>query len=101
MPLYVIEREIPGAGNMTDEEARQAVLASLDVIAKLGEDIQWIQSYVVEDKVYCIYFATDESLIHQHAEMVGAPANRISAVRRLVGPRGSAPPRVEHARRAS
>ncbi len=87
MPLYVIEREIPGAGDMTDEQSRQTILASLDVLEEMGEEIQWVQSYVVEDKIYCIYFATDENLIREHARKLGVPANRISEVRRLVNPR--------------
>jgi hypothetical protein len=92
MPLYVIERDIPGVGEMTDEQARQSVLASLDAIEELGEGIQWVQSYVVEDKIYCIYFATDESLLRQHAKKLGVPANRISEVRHLMDPTGSANP---------
>lgn len=92
MALYVIEREIAGVGNLTDDDSRQTVLASLDVLEELGEEIQWVQSYVVEDKVYCIYFAPDESLIRQHAKKMGLPANRISEVRHLMGPRGVSPP---------
>ncbi|HJR09852.1 MAG TPA: DUF4242 domain-containing protein [Rhodanobacteraceae bacterium] len=86
MPMYVIEREIPGIGNISDEQARQTILASLDVLDELGEEIRWVQSYVVEDKVYCIYFAPDESLIRRHAEKMGIPANRISEVRRMLDP---------------
>ena len=86
MPMYVIEREIPGIGDMSDEQARQTILASLDVLDELGEEIRWVQSYVVENKVYCIYFAPDETLIRRHAEKMGLPANRISEVRRLLDP---------------
>lgn len=86
MPMYVIEREIPGIGNISDEQARQTILASLDVLDELGEEIRWVQSYVVENKVYCIYFAPDESLIRRHAEKMGIPANRISEVRRMLDP---------------
>ena len=93
MPLYVIEREIPGVGDMTDEQSRQTVLDSLAVLAEMGDEIQWIQSYVVDDKIYCIYFATDERLIREHAEKLGVPANRISEVRRMVDPHQTpAPP---------
>jgi hypothetical protein len=77
---------------MTDEQSRQAVLASLEVIEELGEGIQWVQSYVVEDKIYCIYFASDESLIREHANKLGVPANRISEVRQLMSPKGSSKP---------
>ncbi len=86
MPLYVIERDMPGVGDMTDEQARQATLDSLEVIDDLGEGIQWVQSYVVEDKIYCIYFAAEEGLIHEHAEKLGIPASRVSAVRRMMEP---------------
>lgn len=92
MPLYVIEREMPGVGDMTDEQSRQTVLDSLDVLEHLGEEIQWVQSYVVEDKIYCIYFAPDENLIRQHAQKLGVPANRISEVRRMMNPHGATPP---------
>lgn len=95
MPLYVIERDIPGVGDMTDEQSRQTVLASLEVIEEMGDGIQWVQSYVVEDKIYCIYFATDESLIREHAQKLGVPANRISEVRRMVGPHGADKPPCE------
>lgn len=86
MPMYLIEREILSVGNMSDEQARQTILASLDVLDELGEEIRWVQSYVVEDKVYCIYFAPDENLIRRHAEKMALPANRISEVRRLLDP---------------
>lgn len=92
MPMYVIEREVPGVGEMTDEQSRQAVLGSLEVLEELGEEIQWVQSYVVEDKIYCIYFATDKALIRQHAQKLGMPANRVSEVRKLMDPRGATSP---------
>jgi hypothetical protein len=95
MPLYVIEREIPGAGDMTDAQARQSIIDSLNVLEEMGEEIQWVQSYVVEDKIYCIYFATDENLIREHARKLGVPADRISEVRRMVDPHGAKkPPRT-------
>lgn len=92
MPLYVIERETPGAGDMTDEQSRQSVLASLEVLEEMGDEIQWVQSYVVEDKIYCIYFATDERLIRKHAAKLGVPTNRISEVRHMMDPRGATRP---------
>ena len=86
MPEYVIEREIPGAGNFTEDEIREASLRSLAVLKDLGPHIQWLHSYVTNDKIYCVYFATDEEMIREHARISGFPANRISAVRRLLNP---------------
>ncbi len=84
MPKYVIEREWPGASKMTDAEIRESSLRSLDVLKKLGPEIRWIHSYVTDDKLYCIYYSPDESLIREHARLLGVPVNRISAVRRLL-----------------
>ena len=84
MPKYVIEREWPGASKMTEAELREASLRSLDVLKKLGPEIRWIHSYVTADKLYCIYYSPDESLIREHACLLGVPVNRISAVRRLL-----------------
>ena len=86
MPRYVIEREVPNAGDLTDEELRELSLRSLDVLNELGPKIQWINSYVTDNKVYCIYVAPDEDLIRRHAELTGSPANRISRVRHLLDP---------------
>jgi hypothetical protein len=86
MPEFVIEREIPGAHLLTEPELREAMLKSLEAIGQLGPEIQWLRSYVTEDKVYCVYFAPDEALIRKHASMVGIPANRVSAVRRMLDP---------------
>jgi cell division inhibitor SulA len=86
MPKYVIEREIPGIGNMTDAQIRDASRKSVAVLKELGPEIQWLQSYVTGDKLYCVYLAPDESLIREHAKRGGFPANRISAVRRLIDP---------------
>ena len=86
MPNYVIEREIPGASNMTEEQVREAALRSLSVLKDLGPQIQWLHSYVTEDKVYCIYLAPDEDTIREHARRVGIPADRVAAVRRLIDP---------------
>jgi hypothetical protein len=84
MPEFVIEREIPGAGKMTAEELRAAVEKSLAVMKELGPQIQWVHSYITDNKVYCIYRAPDEETILEHARRSGFPANRVSAVRRLV-----------------
>lgn len=86
MPQYVIEREIPGIGKMTEAQQRQTARDSMKVLGDLGSDIVWIESFVTDDKVYCIYFAPDESLIRRHARMLGVPVDRISAVRSLLGP---------------
>jgi len=86
MPKYVIEREVPGAGNLSDDQLREISQKSLKVLKELGSEIQWLHSYVTGDKVYCIYLAPDEAIIQEHAKLVGLPANRISAVRRLIDP---------------
>jgi uncharacterized protein DUF4242 len=86
MPKFVIEREIPGIGNMSDAEIREAARRSVAVLKELGPEIQWLQSYVTGDKLYCVYLAPDEALIREHAKKGGFPANRISAVRRLIDP---------------
>ena len=85
MPKYVIEREWPRASKMTDAELREASLRSLNVLKKLGPEIRWIHSYVTDEKLYCIYYSPDESLIREHARLLGVPVSRISAVRRLLG----------------
>jgi hypothetical protein len=87
MPEYVIEREMPGAGAMTEEQIRDVSLRSLEVLKGLGPQIQWLHSYVTDDRLYCVYLAPDESSIRDHARQLGVPANRISAVRRLIDPR--------------
>ena len=86
MPKFVIEREIPGAGNMTDAQLKEVSQTSVRVLREMGPGIQWLQSYVTGDKVYCVYLAADEGMIREHARRVGIPANRISAVRRLIDP---------------
>jgi hypothetical protein len=86
MPKYVIEREIPGAGEMTAEQLQAAARESLRVLAELGPQIQWLHSYVTDNKVYCIYWAPNVEIIQEHAKRAGVPANRISAVRRLMDP---------------
>jgi len=86
MPEYVIEREIPGAGKLTEEQIREVSLKSLEVLKDLGLRIQWLHSYVTDEKIYCVYFAPDEELIREHGRRAGVPVNRVSAVRRLVNP---------------
>jgi hypothetical protein len=84
MPQFVIERDVPGAGNMSQAEVRELARKSVEVLNELGPQIQWIHSYVTENKVYCIYLAPDEATIRQHAQRVGIPANRVAAVRRMM-----------------
>jgi hypothetical protein len=84
MPTFVIEREVPGAGSLTKEELRAAVLNSVSVLKAMGPQIQWVHSYVTDDKVYCVYLAPDEATILEHARRAGIPANRVSAVRRML-----------------
>jgi hypothetical protein len=86
MPQFVIEREIPGASKMSEAQLREASLASLEVLRQLGPEIRWIHSFVTDDKIYCIYYSPDETLIREHATRLGIPADRISAVRRLLDP---------------
>lgn len=86
MQQFVIEREVPGAGSLSESEIRNLSLRSLEVVNELGPQIQWLHSYVTEDKVYCVYLAPDENIIREHARRVGLPADRVSAVRRLIDP---------------
>jgi hypothetical protein len=86
MPKFVIEREIPGAGAMTREELHDASTLSCSVLDQLGPDIQWVHSFVTQDRIYCVYIAQSEQLIRDHAERSGFPANRVSEVRAIIDP---------------
>jgi predicted Rdx family selenoprotein len=86
MPKYVIEREIPGAGNLTPEQLQGVAAKSCDVLRAMGPQIQWVQSYVTNDKVYCVYISPNEQLIRDHAKKGGFPANKISEVREIIDP---------------
>ena len=86
MPKFIIERTVAGASKLTDAEIRESSLKSLEALRKLGPEIQWIHSFITDDKIYCIYFSPDESLIVEHGRMVGLPVDRVEAVRRLVDP---------------
>ena len=86
MPKFVIEREIPNAGSLTDSELKAISQQSMRVLNEMGPHIQWLHSYVADDKVYCVYLAPDEATVRQHALKSGIPANRITAVRRLIDP---------------
>ena len=82
----MIEREIPGAGSLSETQIRDVSLRSLQTLKEMGPKIQWLHSYVTEDKVYCVYLAPDEDSIREHARRTGIPADRVSAVRRLIDP---------------
>jgi hypothetical protein len=86
VPQFVIEREIPGAGTLSETQIRDISLRSLETLKGMGPQIQWLHSYVTEDKVYCLYLAPDEDSIREHARKVGIPADRVAAVRRLIDP---------------
>ena len=86
MPQYVIERVIPGAGSLSESQIREIALRSLQTLKEMGPQIQWLHSYVTEDKLYCVYLAPDENSIQEHAKRVGIPVDRVAAVRRLINP---------------
>jgi hypothetical protein len=86
MPKFVIEREIPGVGRLAPEELRAISQKSCDVLAQLGPQVQWVQSYVADEKLYCVYIAPDEAAIRRHAELGGFPANSIALVRSVIDP---------------
>lgn len=86
MPRYLIERDIPGAGDLTPAQLKAISQTSCAVLNELGPHIQWVHSYVTGDRVYCVYIAPDEALIRQHAEQGGFPANRISEVTSMIDP---------------
>lgn len=86
MPKYVIERDIPGAGQLSAEELRGISQKSCGVLSGMGPQIQWLHSYVTGDKVYCVYIAPNEAMVREHARQGGFPANRVSAVMTVIDP---------------
>jgi hypothetical protein len=86
MPKYIIERELPGAGNLSPQEIRGISQKSNQVLEALGPQIQWVESYVTDDKIYCVYISPNEELIKKHAQQGGFPANKISEVKRTIDP---------------
>jgi hypothetical protein len=86
MPKYVIERDLPGAGKLTPEQLQGVSQKSCGVLKKLGPEINWVESYVTDDKIYCVYVAPNADMIRRHAQEGGFPANRISEVRRVIDP---------------
>ena len=86
MPKYVIEREIPGAGKLSAQELQGISQKSCGVLQEMGPQIQWVQSYVTDDKIYCVYIAANEEMVREHAQKGGFPANRISEVKSVIDP---------------
>lgn len=86
MPKYVIEREIPGAGELSQEQLKAISQASCGVLSKMGPQIQWVQSYVTDNKIYCIYIAPNEDMVREHARQGGFPANSVSEVGTIIDP---------------
>lgn len=86
MKKYVIEREIPRVGSLTPQQLREAAGKSNDVLAQLGPDIQWQESYVTADKLFCVYLAKDEEVIQRHAELSGFPATKVTEIGRVIDP---------------
>jgi hypothetical protein len=86
MPKYIIERELPGAGDLGEDQIQGISQKSCQVLGDLGPKIQWVESYVTDDKIYCVYIAPSETMIEQHAELGGFPANKIVKIRRVIDP---------------
>ena len=86
MPKYVIEREIAGAGKLTPDQLQGVAQKSCGVLRKLGPQIQWLESYVTDDKIYCVYIAPDEATVREHAKQGGFPADRVSEVKAIIDP---------------
>jgi cell division inhibitor SulA len=86
LPKYVIERELPGAGKLTPDQLTAISQTSCGVLRKLGSEIQWLHSYVTDDKIYCVYIAPNEEMVREHARQGGFPANRVSQIRTTIDP---------------
>ena len=86
MPKYVIEREIPGAGKLTSEQLKAISQVSCGVLSKMGSQIQWIHSYVTENKIYCVYIAPNKEMVHEHARQGGFPSNVVTVVSAIIDP---------------
>ena len=86
MPKYIIERELPGAGDLGDDQVQGISQKSCQVLGELGPQIQWVESFVTDDKIYCVYIAPNKDMIEKHAKEGGFPANKISQVRRMIDP---------------
>ncbi|MGD9326075.1 MAG: DUF4242 domain-containing protein [Desulfobacterales bacterium] len=86
MPKYIIERELPGAGDLGDDQIQGISQKSCQVLTELGPQIQWVESFVTDDKIYCVYNAPNKEMVEEHAQKGGFPANKISQVRRIIDP---------------
>lgn len=86
MPKYVIEREMPGAGSLSPDQLKAASQTSCGVLREMGPQIQWVQSYVTDDKIYCVYIAPNQKMIEDHAKQGGFPANQVSEVKAMIDP---------------
>jgi hypothetical protein len=86
MPKFVIERDIPGAGKLSPQQLQAVSQKSCGVLREMGPQIQWVQSYVTDDRIYCVYIAPDEDAVRKHAQLGGFPANRISRIRSVIDP---------------
>jgi hypothetical protein len=86
MPKYLIEREIPGAGQMSPQQLQGVAAKSCSVLRNLGPQIQWVQSYVTDNKIYCVYIAPNEEMVREHAKQGGFPANRVSRIDSVIDP---------------
>ncbi len=86
MPKYVIEREIPGAGSLTAEQLKEISKTSSGVLNEMGPQIQWVQSYVTDNKIYCVYIAPNEEMVREHAKRGGFPANSVNEVKNMIDP---------------
>jgi hypothetical protein len=86
MPKFLIEREIPGAGSLSGKELQAIARTSCEALQRLGPQIQWVQSYVTSDKIYCVYIAPNEELVRDHAKQGGFPANRVSEIKSVIDP---------------
>jgi len=94
MPKFVIEREIPGAGKLTPEQLHGVADKSCGVLNAMGPHIQWVQSYVTDNKIYCVYIAPDEKTVREHAKRGGFPANSVSEVKTMIDPTTAEKPRA-------
>ena len=86
MPKYVIEREIPGAGNLTTDQLKSISQSSCGVLSNMGPQIQWVNSFVTADKIYCVYIAPNEAMVREHAAQGGFPANSVGEVKAIIDP---------------
>jgi len=86
MPRFIVERDLPGAGQMTDEQLHDISQKSCDVLMEMGPEIQWLNSYVTNDKVYCLYIAPNKDLVYEHSKRGGFPANLVSEVKNVIDP---------------